>query len=94
MRRPNALKANANGKFLKFIPICHHCNMVGHIRPRCFEYIRKCKFDNAFHDMSLNGPRQSSMYEFRTRPRMILEKHVEKNCVDDLILCCASLYYA
>ena len=52
VRRPNALEANANGKFLKFIPICHHCNMIGHIRPRCFEYIQKCKLNNAFHDMS------------------------------------------
>ena len=31
VRRPNAMEANANGKILKFIPICHHCNMVGHI---------------------------------------------------------------
>ena len=85
VRRPNTLKANANGKFLKFIPICHHCNMVGHIRPRCFEYIQKCKFDNVFHDMSLNGLRQSSMYGFSTRPRKTLEKHVEKKCVDDLL---------
>ena len=35
--------------------------------------------------MSLNGPRQSSMYGSRTRPRKTLEKHVEKNLVDDLL---------
>ena len=22
-----------------FVPICHYCNMPGHIRPRCFKYI-------------------------------------------------------
>ena len=85
LRSPNAMEANANGKFLKFIPICHHCNMIGHVRPRCFEYIRKCKLDNAFHDMSLNGPRQSSMYGYRNRPRKTLEKHVVKDVVDDLL---------
>ena len=85
VRRPNAMEANANGKILKFIPICHHCNMVGHIRPRCFEYIRKCEFDNAFHDMSLNGPRQSSMYGYRNRPRKTLEKHIVEKVVDDLL---------
>ncbi|KAK1552751.1 hypothetical protein Q3G72_022904 [Acer saccharum] len=85
MRSPKELEANANGKFLKFIPICHHCNMIGHIRPRCFEYIRKCKLDNAFHDMSLNGPRQSSMYGYRNRPRKTLEKHVVEKVVDDLL---------
>ncbi|KAK0593890.1 hypothetical protein LWI29_016102 [Acer saccharum] len=79
------MEANANGKILKFIPICHHCNMVGHIRPRCFEYIRKCKFDNAFHDISLNGPRQSSMYGYRNRPRKTLKKHVVEKVVDDLL---------
>ena len=31
VRRPNAKEANANGKSHKFIPICHHCNMIGHI---------------------------------------------------------------
>ena len=85
MRSPKEFEANANGKFLKFIPICHHCNMIGHIRPRCFEYIRKCKLDNAFHDMSLNGPRQSSMYGYRNRPRKTLEKHVVEKVVDDLL---------
>ncbi|KAK0600566.1 hypothetical protein LWI29_016181 [Acer saccharum] len=85
VRRPNAMEANANGKFIKFIPICCHCNMIGHIRPRCFEYIRKCKLDNAFHDMSLNGPRQSSMYGYRNRPRKTLEKHVVEKVVDDLL---------
>ena len=48
VRRPKAMEANANGKFIKFIPICHHCNMVGHIRPRCFKFIRKCKLDMLF----------------------------------------------
>ncbi|KAK0586597.1 hypothetical protein LWI29_009370 [Acer saccharum] len=57
----------------------------GHIRPRCFEYIRKCKLDNAFHDMSLNGPRQSSMYGYSNRPRKTLEKHVVERVVDDLL---------
>ncbi|KAK3229844.1 hypothetical protein Dsin_001725 [Dipteronia sinensis] len=57
----------------------------GHIRPRCFEYIHKCKQANDVHDMSwLNGPRQSSMYGFKTRPKKTLEKHVEKIVVDDL----------
>ncbi|KAK3169114.1 hypothetical protein Dsin_000095 [Dipteronia sinensis] len=87
VRRQNALNAQANGKLLKFITICHYCNMVRHIRPRCFEYIHKCKQANYLLDMSwLNGPRQSSMYGFRTRPRKTLEKHVEKNIVDDLLV--------
>ncbi|KAK4859024.1 hypothetical protein QYF36_025464 [Acer negundo] len=49
------------------------------------EYIRQCKLDNVFHDMSLNRPRQSSMYGYRTRPRKTLENHVVKKVVDDLL---------
>ena len=26
-----------------FIPICHFCGFDGHIRPRCFRYIKMCK---------------------------------------------------
>ncbi|KAK0588753.1 hypothetical protein LWI29_005016 [Acer saccharum] len=35
--------------------------------------------------MSLNGPRQSSMYGYRNRPRKTLEKHVVEKVVDDLL---------
>ena len=32
--------AHPKGNFSKFIPVCHYCNVVGHIRPKCYEYIR------------------------------------------------------
>jgi len=31
--KPNSKDSGTNGKF---VPICHHCGKVGHIRPKCY----------------------------------------------------------
>ena len=34
-------RAKSNGMNSSFIPTCHYCGMIGHIRPKCFNYIEK-----------------------------------------------------
>jgi len=31
--KPNSKDSGTQGKF---VPICHHCGKVGHIRPKCY----------------------------------------------------------
>ena len=26
-----------------FVPTCHYCCMIGHIRPNCFKFIKRCR---------------------------------------------------
>ena len=35
--------AQGHGMIPYFIPTCHFCGFDGHIRPRCFRYIKMCK---------------------------------------------------
>ena len=35
--------AQGQGMIPYFIPTCHFCGFDGHIRPRCFRYIKMCK---------------------------------------------------
>ena len=32
------------GRFPGFVLICHYCNVKGHIRPKCYKYIKQCKW--------------------------------------------------
>ena len=45
---------NAPQRILR--PVCHHCGVVGHIRPRCFRYLREQnRLVNAYH-LRFHGP--------------------------------------
>ena len=42
-------KSRARHNISKFIPVCHFCNVVGHIKPKCYKYIRQCELENEMH---------------------------------------------
>ncbi|KAK0577855.1 hypothetical protein LWI29_001209 [Acer saccharum] len=37
----------SEGKISSFVPICHFCNTVSHIKPKCFKFIEYCNMENA-----------------------------------------------
>ena len=54
-----------------FRPVCHHCGVVGHIRPRCFRLLReKNRLMNAY-DVRFHGPK---CYHYG------VQGHIKRNC--------------
>ncbi|XP_019093255.1 PREDICTED: uncharacterized protein LOC109129457 [Camelina sativa] len=54
-----------------FRPVCHHCGVVGHIRPRCFRLWReRSRMENAY-DVRFHGP---TCYHCR------VQGHIKRNC--------------
>ncbi|KAF2564904.1 hypothetical protein F2Q70_00015490 [Brassica cretica] len=39
-----------------FIHVCHHCGVVGHIRPKCFRLLREKHHIERVYDMKIYGP--------------------------------------
>ena len=40
----------------KFRPVCHHCGVIGHIRPRCFKLLREKNQMKQAYGMRYHGP--------------------------------------
>ncbi|XP_020888743.1 uncharacterized protein LOC110230315 [Arabidopsis lyrata subsp. lyrata] len=54
-----------------FRPVCHHCGIVGHIRPRCFRLLReRNRMENAY-DKRFHGP---------TCYHCGVQGHIKRNC--------------
>ncbi|KAG7588920.1 Zinc finger CCHC-type superfamily [Arabidopsis suecica] len=54
-----------------FRPVCHHCGVVGHIRPRCFRLLReRNRMENAY-DVRFHGP---------TCYHCGVQGHIKRNC--------------
>ncbi|KAG7546708.1 Zinc finger CCHC-type superfamily [Arabidopsis suecica] len=54
-----------------FRPVCHHCGVVGHIRPRCFRLLReRNRIENAY-DVRFHGP---------TCYHCGVQGHIKRNC--------------
>ena len=69
--------AHPKGNFSKFIPVCHYCNVVGHIRPKCYEYVRQCKLGIVEHDKNVKKlPNHSPKHEFKSRARHNISKFI------------------
>ncbi|KAK0603667.1 hypothetical protein LWI29_007325 [Acer saccharum] len=41
------------GKISSFVPICHFCNTIGHIKPKYFKFIEYCNIGNASRDREI-----------------------------------------
>ncbi|WZZ44087.1 hypothetical protein YC2023_040346 [Brassica napus] len=39
-----------------FVPVCHHCGVVGHIRPRCFKLLREKRHMEQTYGMKSHNP--------------------------------------
>ena len=39
-----------------FIPVCHHCRVVGHIRRKCFRLLREKQYIERVYNMRIDGP--------------------------------------
>jgi hypothetical protein len=64
------MRAQSYGMNSSFIPTCHYCGMIGHIRPKCFNYIEKCRVQSMIERKRLRRahlhvPRKSFVYNPR-----------------------------
>ena len=47
LETPTCASPIPEGKISSFVPICHFCNTVGHIKPKCYKFIEYCNIENA-----------------------------------------------
>ena len=88
-----SMRAQSYGMNSSFIPTCHYCGMIGHIRPKCFNFIEKCMMQSMIERKRLRRaylhvPRKSFVYNPRilhnmqslsTRKKIISPKWIRKN---------------
>ena len=53
---PERVSGLKNGSQQRFRPVCHHCGVVGHIRPRCFKLLREKNQMEQAYGMRYHGP--------------------------------------
>jgi hypothetical protein len=46
----------------KFVPICHHCGVIGHIRPNCWKFKAAPKKENQAATSTLQGKKGKKIY--------------------------------
>ena len=61
----------------KFVPTCHFCGKVGHIRPRCFKLHRQ---EKPLNQSSSNGSHENLAYQVKilTEQTMLLNKKFQQ----------------
>ncbi|KAK1564839.1 hypothetical protein Q3G72_012679 [Acer saccharum] len=47
LETPICTSPTPKGKISHFVPICHFCNTIGHIKPNCYKFIEYCNLENA-----------------------------------------------
>ncbi|WZZ91022.1 LOW QUALITY PROTEIN: hypothetical protein YC2023_119601 [Brassica napus] len=53
---PERVSGLKSGSQQMFQPVCHHCGVVGHIRPRCFKLLREKNQMEQAYGMRCHGP--------------------------------------
>ena len=53
---PERVSGLKSGSQQRFRPVCHHCGVVGHIRPRCFKLLREKNQMKQAYGMRCHGP--------------------------------------
>ena len=45
LETPICASPTPEGKISPFVPICHFCNTLGHIKPKCYKFIEYCNLE-------------------------------------------------
>ena len=81
----NALmRSQCNGINSYFVPTCHFCGMIGHLRPNCFDYIKRCRLESMKEKRlkkraSLHEPRDLRNMSMTTRNDKVEPRWARKN---------------
>ncbi|KAK1588131.1 hypothetical protein Q3G72_020129 [Acer saccharum] len=76
-----------------FVPTCHYCGVYGHIRPKCFKYIKHCRINSMIEKKRLrrahlheprisfvNNPRLvNDMQPLTTKKKKVISMWIRKN---------------
>ena len=46
MHDESQMTTHEHGMNFYFVPTCHYCGVYGHIRPKCFKYIKHCRINS------------------------------------------------
>ena len=67
----------------KFVPICHYCGLIGHIRPRCYKYLNALKrgmLMNPPISINLRRTPNAKIYVQNKSPRRIWVRKNDLRC--------------
>ena len=78
------MRSQCNGINSYFVPTCHFCGMIGHLRPNCFDYIKRCRIESMKEKRlkkraSLHEPRDLRNMSMTTRNDKVEPRWVRKN---------------
>ncbi|KAK0577333.1 hypothetical protein LWI29_031451 [Acer saccharum] len=88
------MHAHGHGMIPNFVPTCHFCGVNGHIRPKCFRYIKMCRVKSMIEkkkarasmhahrkeEIHLHNPMTSrSLEPLTTRKKNVISMWIRKN---------------
>ena len=79
-----SMRSQCNGMNSIFVPTCHFCGMIGHLRPNCFDYIKRCRLESMKEKRlkkkaNLHEPRELRNMSMTTRIDKVEPRWVRKN---------------